>query len=114
MIWSGGGLLAFFLSVGIVGVIFGIDPDESSIKFFLVLAPVLFVFGIIFDNISYNLHTKWTKQINRKGFLYNLNKVFAFLKCDLSHRPTVFFIPLHLLSIVSIIISLIIWSGIFS
>ena len=111
MVWTGAGLHGLMLAFFLVMSLIGIDPDKSGVKFFLVLAPFLFLFGIILTNISNRLHVIW--QTEEKGWGYKLNRVFSFLLCDFSAPPTVFFIPLPFLSIVSLIISLVIWAGIF-
>lgn len=114
MIWSGAGLHGTLLVCYLVYALFGIDPDESGAKFFLMLAPFLLVFGIMLNNLSYNLHILWADKNHKKGNGYKFNKICAFLKCDFSEPPTIFFIPMPLLSIVSLIVSFIIWIELFA
>ena len=114
MVWSGAGLHGLILAAFLTMSVIGIDPDASSARFFLVLAPILLVLGIVLGNLSYRLQIKWSNEEARKGVGYKVNRLCAILKCDFSDPPTVFFIPMPLLSVVSLIISLVIWSGIFA
>jgi hypothetical protein len=112
MIWSGAGLHGTMLACYLVYALFGIDPDESGAKFFLVLAPILFIFGILLNNLAYNLHILWTDENHEKGNGYKFNKFCSALKCDFSVPPAIFFIPMPFLPIVSLIISFVIWIGV--
>jgi hypothetical protein len=114
MIWSGAGLHGTLLVCYLVYALFGIDPDKSGAKFFLVVAPFLLIFGLVLNNIAYNLNILWTNENHKKGNGYRLNKICSFLKCDFSVPPAVFFIPMPLLSIVSLIVSFVIWIGLFA
>jgi hypothetical protein len=111
MIWSGAGLhgtiLLFFLLTWL-----GLDPDGQTTAFFLALAPLLLIGGGILMVLSGYLDARWEDEENR-GWGFKLNRVAAALKCDFCATPTLFFIPMPLLSIVSLLISLVTWIGVF-
>lgn len=101
VIWTGaavhGTVLAFFLVMSLIGI----DPDDSTAKFFMTLAPFIFVFGIILNLIAFRLAEIWNKPENR-GAGYAVNRVFTFLLCDFSVPPTLFFIAMPFLSLISL------------
>jgi hypothetical protein len=113
MIWSGAGLHGTLLAALVVAWITGFDPDESGVKYFLALAPVLFILGSMLLAASFRLQQAWADDEAARGWGFKINRLCAILKCDFSVPPTVFFIPMPLLSVVSVIIAIVIWSGIF-
>jgi hypothetical protein len=113
IVWSGAGMHGFVLACYVVWSIIGMDPDQSRSKFFLVLAPTLVFTGFIINIVTNHLTMLWTKEHHQTGIGYKLNRIFTFLKCDLSAPATEFYIPLPYLSLVSLLLSLLCWSGIF-
>lgn len=113
MIWSGAGLHATLLACFAVTWVTGIDPDRSAALYFLVLSPLLLILGVVLAVLSHQLHERWHGRSEAKGLGYKINALCGLLKCDFSHPPTVFFIPMPALSIISLIASLVAWSGIF-
>ncbi len=111
MIWSGAGAYGTFLAFAVV-MFFGIDPDRSPVAFFVALSPVLLAVGLVLLGLSEHLHAKWSTA-GSQGWGYKLNALCGQFKCDFSHMPTVFFIPMPLLSIVSLVIALVVWAGVF-
>lgn len=105
MIWSGAGLHGTLL-VGWLVTLFGIDPDKSSILFLLVFAPVILVAGIVFWILAGHL-----QHHNVESNM--LLRLFRAAKCDLTAPPMVFFIPMPLLSCISLLAAFIIWLDIF-
>jgi hypothetical protein len=111
MVWTGAGLYGTLLACWVV-TLTGIDPDRSPVAFFLVLSPVLLILGGALFGLSGHLRAKWSTVTN-PGPGYQFNVLCGHLKCDFSDMPTVFFIPMPLLSVVSLIIALVIWAGVF-
>nr|WP_303316864.1 hypothetical protein [Flavivirga sp. MEBiC07777] len=90
----------------------GALEDLFTPRFFLILAPFLFIVGRLFESLAYKLHFTWEDEKNR-GIGYRVNQLFSLLKCDFSDRPTLIFMPMHISAIFSLLISFIIWTGIF-
>ena len=116
MVWTGSGIVALIFSGFITLWLCGMDmnggPDDLSITFFLVFAPVSLVIGGAFWWLSGYLHFCWQDEENR-SFGYKLNQILTAFKCDFSVPPTIFFIPFPLLSVVSLLIAFVMWTGIF-
>ncbi|MEE9364764.1 MAG: hypothetical protein V3U92_19360 [Cellulophaga sp.] len=108
-IWTGAGLHATFLTGFIVWKVFGIDPDQSSARFFFAMTPVILILGILLNNFAYNLYLKWKSEENQKGTGYIVNKICSFLKCNFAEPPSVFFIPLTYVWILTLLIGIEEW-----
>jgi hypothetical protein len=111
MIWTGAGAHGTALTAFLVAFLAGIDPDQSTTAFFLILAPCLLIVGIALWALSGHLQRRWSVEADR-GWGYRLNGVCSFLKCDFGAIPTVFFIPMPFLSLVAVLIALVVWSGV--
>lgn len=107
-IWTGAGLHATLLSWFIVWKVFGINPDQSSARFFFAMTPVILILGILLNNLAYSLFLKWESVENRKGG-YIANRVCTFLKCNFAEQPSVFFIPMPYLWILTLLIGIEEW-----
>jgi hypothetical protein len=108
-IWTGAGLHATLLSWLIVSEIFGIDPDKSSARFFFAMSPVIFILGILLNNFAYRLHLKWQSEESKNGTGYVINRICTFLKCNFAEPPSVFFIPMPFLWVLTILIGIEEW-----